>query len=459
MFQKHIKNGGAIPKADSIRQNYLPPLHEKKVSEFKAYLEQADSYSLVFDEQCDISHDLVFHILAVPESRDGSLNPLLIASEYLDETNSVTVSQTIVRVCNEWSLSFNKVSALVSDGAAYCAKAYNDALKGLFPNAVHLVCNAHILSLVSDQWRSEFQEVDMFCIKMKRVFAHSVARKRRFREHLVANGCPDPRNPPAPVVTRWSSWYNAVAYHSGHFKYYKEFFEQEKQEHNSATVIDVCAQLDSPFLQEELHFIAVHCARPQAVLTSFETKSASLHSVYDTVSDLLAWARTMALSDLSEDEELNARFKGAFKRTEEKLGQYYAPSEYSQTGRTARYTQHALPLLKAVRALDPGKAPFLSKGLEEVQVLPGFGTQETVEYKMFLSQCQGVGSIDIIPYWHSLEKRYPALTRLALRYLSVPVGSVDAERSFSSRGNILTPQRMNLTPENRSKLTFLYVNA
>ena len=144
---------------------------------------------------------------------------------------------------------------MVSDGAAYCSKAYRDALKGLFPNAVHFICNAHILSLVSEQWRSEFEEVDLFCTRMKRVFAHSVARRRRFKEHLESEGCTEISNPPTPVITRWTSWYQAVAYHSSHFEYYKSFFTAEEEDHGSAVVRQILQQLDSLFLHQEVAFI------------------------------------------------------------------------------------------------------------------------------------------------------------------------------------------------------------
>ena len=288
VLQKHVRNGGAFPKADGIRKTYLPRIHDAKVQELKQLLQDSDSFSLVFDEQTDTSQDFVLHILAVPQSTDGTLKAVLLSSEYLEETNSVTVAQAILRVCHEWALDLNKICAVASDGAAYCSKAFMDSLKGIFPNAVHVICNAHIMSLVSEQWRSCFPEVDLFCAKMKRVFSHSVARKRRFRDHLASKGCSDVRNPPEPVVTRWTSWYNAVAFHNAHFEHYRSFFEAECEEHSGTIVSDLCSLVDSPTLSREIAFIAEHCARPQAVLTSFEATSAGLHLVYDKVLDLLA---------------------------------------------------------------------------------------------------------------------------------------------------------------------------
>ena len=251
-------------------------------------IQEADSLSLVFDEQSDTSDDSVIHVLAIPQSIDGTLKAILLASDYLEATNSVTVSQTIIRICHEWSIAFDKVVAVVSDGAAYCTKAFNDALKCILPNAVHLICNAHILSLVSDEWRGCFPEVDEMCAKIKRVFCNSAARKRRYREHLSDQGCTDVRNPPVPVVTRWTSWFSTVKYHAGHFNYCKSFFEAELEQSDTATLRNLCSLLEQPQLQREVAFIAEHCERLSAVLTAMETSATIIHTIYDKVRDLLA---------------------------------------------------------------------------------------------------------------------------------------------------------------------------
>ena len=59
--------------------------------------------------------------------------------------------------------------------------------------------------------------------------------------------------------------------------------------------------------------------------------------------------------------------------------------------------------------------------------------------QVFPSQSKEVGeSMSIISYWISLWTRFPRLAPMALRYLFVPIGSVDAERAFSSLESVLT---------------------
>lgn len=162
-----------------------------------------------------------------------------------------------------------------------------------------------------------------------------------------------------------------------------------------------------------------------------------------------------------ECEQLKMEFVGVFKLTEEKLGKYYAPEKYECRGRGGSFTQPALNMLSKVRAFVPHKAAYLSIEARELEkAFAGFNEQESLEYEQYLSQCSEVkGEIHPIKYWlSSAGERYPHLAKIALRYLSVPSSSADAERSFSARGDILTCRRRNLTRENRARLTFLYAN-
>ena len=61
-------------------------------------------------------------------------------------------------------------------------------------------------------------------------------------------------------------------------------------------------------------------------------------------------------------------------------------------------------------------------------------------------------------YWYRHKDEWPALTRLALSYLSCPPSSVTSERVFSLAGNIVTKKRCALLPGNISKLAFIKFN-
>jgi len=47
----------------------------------------------------------------------------------------------------------------------------------------------------------------------------------------------------------------------------------------------------------------------------------------------------------------------------------------------------------------------------------------------------------VVSFWHASSDRFPSLSRLALRHLSVLTNSVDAGRSISQYTNVSAPQR------------------
>ena len=50
-----------------------------------------------------------------------------------------------------------------------------------------------------------------------------------------------------------------------------------------------------------------------------------------------------------------------------------------------------------------------------------------------------------LSWWMIRESNYPLLSRLAKKFLCVPATSVEAERTFSALGNLLTKKRLCLT--------------
>jgi hypothetical protein len=65
---------------------------------------------------------------------------------------------------------------------------------------------------------------------------------------------------------------------------------------------------------------------------------------------------------------------------------------------------------------------------------------------------------DILRYWYGHKEEWPALTRLALSFLSCPPSSVTSERVFSLTGNIVSKKRCALLPGNIGRLAFIKFN-
>ena len=61
-------------------------------------------------------------------------------------------------------------------------------------------------------------------------------------------------------------------------------------------------------------------------------------------------------------------------------------------------------------------------------------------------------------WWKENEGRYPALSKMARKYLALPATSTPSERAFSIAGSIVNKKRACLLPENVNMLVFLYEN-
>ncbi|XP_011862111.1 PREDICTED: zinc finger BED domain-containing protein 1-like [Vollenhovia emeryi] len=80
------------------------------------------------------------------------------------------------------------------------------------------------------------------------------------------------------------------------------------------------------------------------------------------------------------------------------------------------------------------------------------------QFQAYLSEPQLRVDLDYLEWWKTRADKFPALAILARKYLSIPATSASAERTFSTAGNIVTPKRNCLSPENVNMLVFLYQN-
>lgn len=89
-------------------------------------------------------------------------------------------------------------------------------LKTLYPKLIHVTCFAHGFHRIAEEIRDEFSEVDAFISNMKKAFLKCPQRIQIFRE--VAPNLPIA---PAPVLTRWGTWLQAVEYYVANFSQIK----------------------------------------------------------------------------------------------------------------------------------------------------------------------------------------------------------------------------------------------
>jgi hypothetical protein len=65
---------------------------------------------------------------------------------------------------------------------------------------------------------------------------------------------------------------------------------------------------------------------------------------------------------------------------------------------------------------------------------------------------------NIFEYWKNNSKKYPRLSIVARKLLSLQGSSSDLERDFSFMGNMITDKRTNLKTEKVEKMVFIKKN-
>ena len=344
------------------------------------------------------------------------------------------------------NVQFNDVIALVSDNAAYMKKCFVDNLRGLLPNAVHVTCWAHILSLVGEEFRAALQVCDLLVANMKAIFSKAPGRRARYLQHLRQNNVIDVRLPPAPVITRWNTWFEAALYHAAHLDHYVTFVAREIEKSGSTLHLQTLSKLlygdQLEQLQAELDFLALHCQRLVGTLTSLEGQSYMAVDIYNKMSDLLSWMRSPGFPYATSSCEV------AMLKASTKLALYVEANK-----------QPAIALFKAARVFDPRQIPLLSQNFADHDLCIPTMHSAAGEWRTYLDiTTAAIIPNDITAFWKALQSRLPLLAALAKAYIALPISSVDVERSFSKYGSVLSPLRFSLTEDHLRAYCALYYN-
>ena len=184
-LDKHVKGGGSIPGYKCLLQRHLPKVYEDQKTAVKEEL-KGKYLALIVDETTDeFQNKYLLNILATELSfRDDSRPPFILATIELEVTNHSTVAQACTKTVSDYEFDFNNILAFVTDNASYMKKCYNDILKGLFPNCIHVTCFAHICALLGECWRKTFKIADDLVRTMKKLFKNSPYRKQKLKEIL-----------------------------------------------------------------------------------------------------------------------------------------------------------------------------------------------------------------------------------------------------------------------------------
>ncbi|GBB89932.1 hypothetical protein RclHR1_01680003 [Rhizophagus clarus] len=275
-------------------------------------------------------------------------------------------------------------------------KAYTVVLFPLIPNLFHNICLAHSYNLIGETWidYENFKLLDTVVKNIKASFVYSVARKRRWREHLALNSISldnfsfdlegnaqdiSITLPPLPVKTRWNSWLMLDL----------EFFKIR----NSAIAPFVASRIDQTGA-----FLRNGTNNPPF---SIEMSQLLSHNNYQT------------------NDFFIPIFSEAFKLA------------------LAKFEKHtnnhsALPLFRAIQCFNPQfiQSSTNHHNLNNYNLITEFqnpSNEIISEWAIYcgLSEVFEEGSLDLNQYWQGKKGNFPNLSKIAFIYIWLPISGVE----------------------------------
>lgn len=204
-----------------LRKVYLEKFYRNKINSIYE-TNKNEKLWISLDETTDIFGRYIVNFLIKPLHPSNSAGrPYLIACKMLTAVNGQTITQFVLQCLeNLWQNTFeakvDNILMLCTDSVAYMLSAGRN-LKHYLPEMKHVTCLAHALHRVSEQIRSEYNDVDILISNVKKVFLKAPSRVNILKEKY-----PDLPLPPQPVITRWGTWLQAASYYAQHLDKIKE---------------------------------------------------------------------------------------------------------------------------------------------------------------------------------------------------------------------------------------------
>lgn len=374
-MQKHVRNGGSIAGSKTLREK-IPAIYNEQRESLQALF--AESHvSVIVDETTDDRRKLVLNILlSMPvKSEKDALQSYLIDTVLLDKVNARTVGGAVLRCLTLFGVDFDRVIGFVTDGARYMKACYRDVIHPVCGNCVHVVCIAHSLNLVGEIVRTETPQVDLFVANMKSAFRLSGAKRLVYIDHLTRAGVDNPKAPPAPVLTRWCSWLEAVAQHSTYFSHYQAMLTTVKEDFgDTAGVGELMEMLNDYNKRCELDAM-MRCITEigSEIITSIkvaEGQTVAAHKAYNQVMQLGGNLRAGALNDWLPVLATGGLKGTAARRVQDSIENAVLKAA-NKADKFLESTEDSWQFLKAVRVLDPNQLLTLSNKLSLYSAVPG----------------------------------------------------------------------------------------
>ncbi|XP_053285395.1 zinc finger BED domain-containing protein 4-like [Pleuronectes platessa] len=402
-----------------------------------------------------------------------------LAEEFTGSHAANFISETFEKMFETWKIPKSKVHVVVRDNARNMAKAMKDSKLNSFG------CTAHSLQLVIHDGVLTQPSVEKALAICRKIVGHSKHSPLAYsRLQAVQTKV---KRLQQDVPTRWNSTFlmmeslleqkhalatyaadhdlpaNLTAQHWGIIENLINLlspFEQLTRDISSseASVADVI-----PSVRALRRLLSKTADTDHAVKT---TKTALLESVNKRFSEYES-NPTFLIATLLDPRYKDRYFNDDVKlRARAALDALVDTSAGDETHReTADEDDHPTsvePLQKRARIDEEERErPSLYDMFEEILQEKGPQrprTRVSEQLESFFAEATIPRNAAAVRYWQDHHQRFPALARIARKYLCAPCTSVDSERLFSSVAHVLDEKRNRLAPDKAEMLIFVKKN-
>ncbi|XP_057662496.1 E3 SUMO-protein ligase ZBED1 [Diorhabda carinulata] len=369
------------------------------------------------------------------------------------------LSEVILKVCENWELSHEKIVSVTTDNGRNIVKA----IEITFGRAKHVRCLAHTLNLVVENAVNS-SEVKLFLDKVRKIvtwFHQSGVGAEELRQIQMQQGVPEGKlkHLIGDVSTSWNS----------------QLFMIERFVSMSSTIGSIL--INHPNAPQMLQANEIVVLKEIGkVLKPFHNvteeralRNIALLDAIPTTSDLANQLK------YSLQTELNKRFENIQKVHLFSVATFLDPrfkkihlDEALSLSKTINYTNRCLSIntrtddtLAVTHSESSVSSEVVDDGQDIWQVhhekimAANTSMSKKTELDLYIAAPLPNLKVDPLDVWRSSEETFPKLTELALKHLSVMATSAPAERLFSKAGNIVRKTRNRILGKRLPKLLFL----
>ena len=141
-FKKYLKEGGAIPKAPTIRRIHLPRVFNNHLSLLQNFFKQKPVAIIIDETTDDCSRSVVNTLFAFRQ------HTKLVSVDFLEHVNNSTMGGILLSILLHYNIPYILPKLFLSDSVTYMKKYFQEILKPIMPQLIYLPCCAHIINLI-----------------------------------------------------------------------------------------------------------------------------------------------------------------------------------------------------------------------------------------------------------------------------------------------------------------------